>query len=254
MKRNLLVGVFLVLSFFSGKAQFVRYGGRFGVGASYVGDDLLVRSPIMGVNLGGYVDYVFSNWQNPWAENVYLQTGLNIVRRGTNFRQEFESMKSKGYFHNWYAQIPVLAGFKYEIPQLPAENYISFYVGPAINVGVFGRYWDRHVSPGLPQPSINYDTYRTMDKDARRSFKHIRRIDVSVIFGVTYQWHNFTFDLFMDHGFVPIKRVDDVLHPFDVPDEDGNPNMEEKGSNAYTGVNNAIILSVGYQLPLHIRQ
>lgn len=252
MKKLLTLLAFAILLHVSAQAQFVRYGARLGNGTSYVSDDLLTHSPIFGFSIGGYADYMFTDWKNPWAENVYLEVGLNIVRRGTNFQQVWVNMRSirQGFYHNWYAQIPVLAGFKWEIPQLPAGNFVSFYVGPTFNVGLFGKLWDRKVTPGMPQSSHNYDTFITGDKNDRRSFQNMRRIDVGVVLGVAYQWHNFTFDLYLDHGFVALMKKDDVLNGVVY----GNENSETTTNddrNAYTGTNQAIMLGIGYQLPIN---
>ena len=159
----------------------------------------------------------------------------------------------QGFYHNWYAQIPVFAGFKYEIPQLPAGNFVSFYLGPTFNVGLFGRLWDRKVTPGMPQHSNNYDTYVTGNKDDRRSFKHMRRIDVGVVLGVAYQWHNFTFDLYFDHGFIALMKKDDVLNGVVYGNETTTETTTttEENRNAYTGTNQAIMLGIGYQLPIN---
>ena len=250
MKKLLTLVAFAILLDFGAQAQFVRYGARLGNGVAYVSDDLLTRSPIFGFNLGGYVDYMFLDWKNPWAENIYLQTGLNFTRRGTNYQQVFVNMQSirQGFIHDWYAQIPILAGFKYEIPQLPAGNFVSIYIGPTVNVGIFGRLWERQVTPGMPQRTSNYDTYITGNKDDRNAFKHQRRVDVGVLFGVGYQWHNFTFDVHLDHGFIAIMKKDDVLNGvLSSDDEDATP----QDRNAYTGINQAIMFSVGYQLPIN---
>ena len=260
MKKILTLLAFAVILQFPAKAQFVHYGARIANGAAYVADDLLTHTPIFGFSIGGYVDYMFTEWKNPWAENIYLQTGLNITRRGTNFQQVFVNMLSirQGFFHNWYAQIPIIAGFKYEIPQLPAGNYVNFFLGPTVNVGLFGRLWDRQVTPGMPQSSNNYDTFVTGSKSARSSFKHQRRIDVGLVLGVGYQWHNFTFDLYMDHGFVALMKKDDVLAPFDQTQNQNNQNgnttqnnTKPEDRNAYTGTNNAFMLAIGYQLPIN---
>jgi len=262
MKKILTLLAFAVLLQVSANAQFVRYGGRLGNGIAYVTDDLLTHTPIFGFNIGGYVDYMFTEWKNPWSENIYLQTGLNITRRGTTLQQVLVNMTSihQGYVHAWYAQIPVIAGFKYELPQLPAGNYLNFFFGPTFNVGLFGKFWDRQVTPGMPQSSNNYDTFITGSKDDRSTFKNFRRLDVGLILGVGYQWHNFTFDLYMDHGFVALKYRDDVLAPFDRPADDGtgtetNPTQNatnvDMSRNAYTGTNQAFILAVGYQLPIN---
>ena len=254
MKKVLTILAFAVMMQFAGHAQLVRYGAQMGFGAAYVSDDLLTHSPIMGFNLGGYADYMFTEWKNPWSENIYLRFGLNVVRRGTNFQQvwvlEPRSIR-QGFYHNWYAQIPVIAGFKWEIPQLPAGNFVSVYLGPAINVGLFGRLWESRITPGMPQRTHNYDTYITGDKDARRSFKHMRRIDADIIVGVGYQWHNFTFDLYLDHGFVALMKKDDVLNGVVYNQTSGTPTTSNDDRNSYTGTNQAIMLSIGYQLPIN---
>lgn len=259
MKKILTLLAFAFLLQIPAKAQFVDYGFRLANGASYVADDLLTHTPILGFSIGGYVDYMFTEWKNPWAENIFLQTGLNITRRGTNFQQVFVNMLSirQGFFHNWYAQIPVIAGFKYEIPQLPAGNYVNFFLGPTVSVGLFGQLLDRQVTPGMPQASNNYDTFVTGSKDDRSSFKNLRRFDVGLILGVGYQWHNFTFDLYMDHGFIALMKKEDVLAPFDQSQNQNNQNdnsqnnTKPKDRNAYTGTNNAFMLAIGYQLPIN---
>ena len=111
----------------------------------------------------------------------------------------------------------------------------------------------------MPQASNNYDTFVTGTKDDRSSFKNLRRFDVSIVLGVGYQWHNFTFDLFLDHGFIALMNKDDVLAPFDNQNQNQTGtennttqnNTKPKDRNAYTGTNNAIMLAVGYQLPIH---
>jgi hypothetical protein len=262
MKKILTLLAFAVLLQIPTKAQFVNYGARIAGGASYVADDLLTHTPIMGFNIGGYVEYMFTEWKNPWSENIYLETGLNITRRGTNFQQVFVNMQSirQGFFHNWYVQVPVIAGFRYELPQLPAGNYINFFLGPTVNVGLFGKLWDRQVTPGMPQSSNNYDTFVTGDKDDRSSYKHLRRFDVSLMLGVGYQWHNITVDFYLDHGFIALMKKDDVLAPFDQTQNQNGQNGDNtqtqnntkpKDRNAYTGTNNAFMIAVGYQLPIH---
>lgn len=256
MKKILVILAFLAVVQLPLKAQFVRYGAQLSGGASFVTDDLLTSSPIMAFGIGGYVDYMFTEWKNPWSENVYIRTGLNFNRRGTNFSQDLTHMTSmrRGYFHNWYAQIPVIFGFRYELPQLPAGNYINVFIGPSFNVGLFGRRWDRQVTMGMPQVSFNYDTYITGTKADRASFKHIRRLDASVIFGVGYQWHNITVDIYLDHGFVPLMKRADVLAPLDLVQGKTEENMteaEKADRNAYTGTNQAFMISVGYQIPIN---
>ena len=107
----------------------------------------------------------------------------------------------------------------------------------------------------MPQSSNNYDTYVTGTKDDRNSFKHMRRIDVGLILGVGYQWRNFTFDIYMDHGFIALMKKDDVLAPFDQV-QSNDPTQPQQNNtpadrNAYTGTNQAFMISIGYQLPIN---
>ena len=80
-------------------------------------------------------------------------------------------------------------------------------------------------------------------------------MDVGVILGFGYQWQNFTFDFYLDHGFIALMKKADVLTPFDTApqiDEDGNeytPDAVDR--NAYTGTNQTFMLSIGYQLPIN---
>lgn len=256
MKKLLLLLALVAAVQMPVRAQFVHYGAQVSGGCSYVTDDQLTSSPIFAANLGGYVDFMFTEWKNPWSENIYLRAGLNFTRRGTNISQDLTLMNSmrRGYLHNYYAQIPVFVGFKYEIPQLPAGNFVNFFIGPAFNVGLFGRRWDRQVTLEMPQESRNYDTFITGTKSDRASFKHIRRLDASVIFGIGYQWHNFTVDIFMEHGFVALMKMADVLAPYDVVQGKTEENMTEQEKadrNAYLGTNQAFMLSIGYQIPIN---
>ena len=105
MKKILTIIAFVLALNISAKAQFVHYGARLNNGVAYISDDLLTRTPIMGFGIGGYVDYMFTEWKNPWSENIYLQGGFYINRRGTNFQRvwinEPRSIR-QGFYHNWY--------------------------------------------------------------------------------------------------------------------------------------------------------
>ena len=262
MKKLILLSTFALLVHFSAQAQFTRYGAQMGAGVAYVTDDLLLSAPIMGFQLGGYVDYEFTNWKNPWAENLYLRFGLNFTRRGTKLEQVWVLQKSirQSFIHNWYAQIPVIVGFRYEIPSLPAGNYVNFFFGPEFNVGLFGRYWDRQVTPGYPQADVNYDTDRSPNKKDSHIYKHIRRWDVSLLCGATYRRNNLTVNLYYDHGFAPLLYQEDALISSTTSATTQSGNDTSKGGtstsdpstgfadattrNAFTGTHQALILSL----------
>lgn len=248
-------------------AQFTHYGVRAGLGASYVGDDLLTTAPVIGANLGAFINYGFTTSKTAFADNLYLQTGLFLIRRGTYFKQELAAMNSirTGFYHTYYAQVPLLAAWRWELPLRVADQYVNFYFGPAFNVGLFGRIWDRRVTPGYPQSTMNYDTYITGTKEDRAAFKHLRRLDVSSILGVGYQHGSFLFDLYWDHGFVALRKEEDVLNNLEGQiwnqehaTKEGNanpavPTEKPKKRNSYTGTNNSVIFTVSYLLPVQGR-
>ena len=248
-------------------AQWTYYGARLALGPSYVTDDLLTSSPILGASLGGYAEYAFEEMKNPLADNLYLQVGLNLSRRGTNFDQVFTTMRSYryGYIHAYYAQIPAYIGYRYDLPYATAGNYINFFVGPSVSCGLFGRWYDRQVTPGNPQGTVNYDTRITGDKYAGRAFRQIRRIDAAAVLGVGYQWNDFTFDFIYEHGFVSLRYEPDLLVNTEITANGGNEvtythtnddgtttttTRRIKDRNAYTGTNQSFLLAVGYRIPI----
>ena len=259
MKKALYLLLAVLLLAANAQAQFTHKGARLGLGAAYVADDFLTSSPILGGNLGVFVNYGFENAQSFWADNLYLQFGLNVTRRGTNFEQVFEAVHSyrSGYFHNYYAEIPVMACWRWELPVLQPDHYLNFYVGPVLNVGLFGIFKDRQVTPGYSNSSWNYDTFLSGDKTDRRAFHHLRRLDASVQLGIGYKHGNYAIDFYWQHGFVPLMREDDVLRSLAITQNGGsNQYTDSEGNtqhldnrNAYTGTNQAFILSVSYILP-----
>lgn len=252
MKKYIFAILFVVLSSVAANAQFTHYGVRLGFGPATISDDMLTQSPILGVNLGGYLDYGFTEAHSFFADNLFLRLGLNFTRRGSDFVQEWIPMSSirTGFYHAWYAQIPIQAAWRYELPLPTAGHIVNFFFGPAVSVGMFGRLWDRWVTPGLPQSTLNYDTYVTTPKDARRVFNTLRRIDVSSTIGIGYQFRNYTVDLIWDHGFIPLKKESDILNELDRQTAQENGTTVPRERNGYTGTHNAIILSIGYQMPM----
>lgn len=249
---------------FSSIAQFTHYGARVGLGASYFADDLITKSPILGANLGGYVNLGFEDAQSFWADNFYLQFAANFTRRGSNIQHVLEHEMSirTSYYHDWYFQLLPMACWRYELPVKIPNTFVNFYVGPEVSIGMFGIRWDRCVSPGYPQESMNYDTHITGSKYDRRAFRYARRFDVGINLGIGYQYNNITIDLFWDHGFMPILQESDVLANLAIEQNGGSNDrriINEDGTvshvhldnrNGFTGTNQAFILSIGYQLPL----
>lgn len=264
MKKLFCIVIVAILASSNLHAQFTNWGVRGALGAACFADDLVLKSPIMAANLGAYVNYGFTDASAFWADNLYLQFGANFIRRGANIQQVFELQQSlrTSYYHNYSFQIPVLVGWRWELPVKVPNRFLNFYVGPQFTVGMFGKRWDRWVSPGLPQTAVNYDSHITGDKLDRRSFQHMRRFDGGLILGVGYHFDNFTLDFMWEHGFVPVMHEDEVLSSLSIALNGGStdlPVVNPDGSvthttldqrNGYTGTNQTFLIALGYNLPI----
>ena len=233
------------------EAQWARYGFRLGAGASHVFDDISSVSPVFGAGVGAFIDYGFENAKIAWNTNLYLEFGVNFVRKGGN-QQELVNHDNnlsvrECYYHTYYAQVPILLGFKYEIPVRHAGHYINVLFGPAFSAGVYGKYRDRKISPYNPHANANYDNYAIDDYAARDAFKYIRRFDADAIVSIGYHYRHFMFDLIFDFGFVPICPTDDAIRIIE-RDITG----DEKYEITVPGGNNlSYMLSFGYNIPIN---
>lgn len=234
--KKLFAILILSLSLTSGlKAQWLNYDFHMAFGYSQLTDDLISQGGIMGYSAGAYATIGFTNSRSVLADIFTLQTGLNLTRKGGRLYHEksgaFTSIR-KACYSGWYAQIPVLANFRFELPF--SEQYAQFFVGPAVSIGIFGHYNDRMVSPGYPQISWNYDIHNDP------AFKHMNRIDVELIAGVGYQWRNYVANIYVDYGFLSIGSTPDVLR-----------SMEEDAKRPDNPDGNIVMFmfSLGYQLP-----
>ena len=230
------------------QAQFGDYGVKVGLGWSSLEDDLATDSPVLSASIGGYINYTFAESESVLAEIFYLQSGLNIVRKGSNFAEHRENgnniMARTGYYHPWYAQIPILACVHFELPIRQEGHSVNAFLGPAISIGLFGGYGDRKITPGVPSPSANYDVNFNGSAADRAVFNHIKRIDVSAIAGLSYEYGDFTVSLYVDRGFIPTSSGDDILRIIQ--------NRQSQSSDVEVkipdGHNVAYMLSVSYQL------
>lgn len=247
MKKIFFSLLLLVALALPARAQFSAYGVQLGGGYSHVVDNLISKGGIFGFGVGGYVTYEFSEAKSVLADRFYLQGGLNIIRRGGQFEQSFNVVNGtvtytttrQGYYHAWYAQIPILASFRYELPINKAGHYVRAFVGPALSVGLFGNYSDRCVSPHRPQTSVNFN----IEKDP--AFDHMNRIDVDAIIGVGYQYDNIVANLYVDYGFLAIGKETDVLRTLENVQQGSTEEVFIPGGNIAT-----FMLSVAYQFPI----
>lgn len=237
--------------------QFGDYGVKACLGLATYTDDLSTKSPILGATLGGYINFDFTQTESPAGELFYLQTGLNLNRRGSVFEEVFENASNisirEGFMHAWYAQIPVLACLHMELPVREAGHVVGVFAGPALSVGLFGRYADRKVSPGVATYTDNYDIDVNGTPSDRSVFNHIKRIDVSAVFGLTYERGPLCVAFYVDHGFIATSKGDDILRIIEngqaqILDQANNTNTKPVEVKIPNGNNTAWMLSVGYRL------
>ena len=233
------------------QAQFGDYGVKVGLGWSSLEDDLATDSPVLSASIGGYINYTFAESESVLAEIFYLQSGLNIVRKGSNFAEHRENgnniMARTGYYHPWYAQIPILACVHFELPIRQEGHSVNAFLGPAVSIGLFGGYGDRMITPGVPLPSANYDVNFNGSAADRAVFNHIKRIDVSAIAGLSYEYGDFTVSLYVDRGFIPTSSGVDILRIIETQ-QGGGSTTSDVNVKIPNGYNMSYMLSVSYRL------
>ena len=230
------------------QAQFGDYGVKVGIGHATIDDDLTTKSGILGASVGGYINYTFHESESMLAEVFYLQSGLNLIRRGSNFEEVLETganlMIRDGYIHAWYAQIPILACVHLEMPIRQAGHSLGFFLGPAISVGITGIYNERKVSPFVSSPEANYDLRINGTAHDRDPFSHLKRLDISAILGISYEYKDLTVTAYLDHGFMATSTGVDVLR---LLEQQQNSNSDIN-VNIPNGTNVAYMISLAYRL------
>ncbi len=249
MKRISLIIVLALVLCGNAHAQFSDYGVKLAAGVATIEDDLATKAPLFGFNAGGYINFTLQNNPTVLAEIFYLQTGLNLVRRGASFEEIFENENTlsirTGYYHTWYVQLPILAGVHLELPIREAGHIVGVFVGPTINYGVFGKYSDRKVSPGMSTYHDNYDVNFNGSPDDRKLFNHINRLDIGAILGISYERGPFTFTLFMDHGFMATSEGEDIIR---LLDQQTGAIAEDVNIKIPNGNNHSVMFGVSYKL------
>ena len=242
MKKALVILTLITTLTFTAQAQFINWGVRGGVGLAGYVDDMAASSPIMGANAGVFLTYGFLNSQSALGENFCLQTGLNVIRRGTNFKEVFEKELNmsirEGYYSGWYAQVPILATIRYEMPIRTPGHRLLLSAGPAVSFGVIGTHSDRKISPSMPQRTWNF----RVDEDA---FNVLNRLDVNLILAAGYEYKDLTLMLHLDYGFMAVSEGTDVLKSSENLNYGSN-----KEAVVPNGNNIAVLLTVGYQFPI----
>ena len=260
MKKIFVIGLIGLMALMYGNThaqQFGDYGINAGLGLATYTDDLSTKAPIMGASIGGYINFDFEAAENSMGEIFFLQTGLNLTRRGSVFQEVFENESTlsirEGYMHAYYAQIPILANLHIELPVRQAGHVVGVFAGPAVSVGLFGRYADRKVSPGKATYSDNYDIDVNGTSSDRAVFNHIKRIDISAIIGISYERGPFTFSLYVDHGFVATSNGEDILRIIEngqaqILDQINNTNTKPISVEIPNGNNTAWMVGASYKI------
>ena len=259
MKKILLLGFIGLIGFMgnSARAQFDDYGVKVAVGSATLSDDLSTSSPTVGFNVGGYINYTFKHSPTALAEIFYMQTGINLVHRGNVFFEKREKETTlvyrEGHHSIWYAQLPILAGVHFELPIREPGHVVGFYLGPAVNYGVFGSYSDRMISPGNSSREDNYDVNFSGTEADRQLFNHIGRLDISGIFGLTYEYDKIALSVFVDRGFIAVSEGPDVMRILEgTTGTNTNTNTTNttnlQDATISDGNNFAVMLSLSYKL------
>lgn len=275
MKKLLLALTLFMSLAVASQAQFLNWGVRGGVGMGLHIDDMATSSPVLAGNVGAFLTYGFTQSQSLAADNFVLQTGLNIIRRGTHFQEVFERGLNmsirEGYYSAFYMQVPILATLRYELPLRSPGHRVLVSVGPAVSYGLFGDYVDRKISPGMPQYTWNYEIH----KDA---FEVLNRLDFNLLFGAGYEWRDLTFMLQFDLGLLAVSTSDDFLKtsemenykqsllppqeeldmmPADMAamviqtaDKNAAEAFRDVNMQVPNGNNFAVMLTIGYQFPI----
>lgn len=249
MKKIGLIGLIVLIGLIGNvQAQFGDYGVRFGLGPATIDDDITTKSGILGVVAGGYINYTFTATESAIADILYLQSGLNLIRRGNVFEEVLENgtnlMHREGYIHAWYAQIPILACIHFELPIRQAGHTVGFFLGPTIGIGLFGPYSERVVTPFVSALEANYDLDIHGTASDRAVFNHLNRFDFSTLLGLTYEREPFTASVYLDRGFLATSTGEDVLRIM----ERNQTNNEEINVKIPNGNNVAYMFCLSYKL------
>ena len=250
--RIIMVAViftFHLSPFTSAHAQFSDYGVKVGLGLATIDDDLGTKSPILGATVGGYINYTFAKSESMLQETFFLQTGLNLTRKGNYFEEHFEKgtrlIYREGYHHAYYLQLPILVGIHYELPIRASGHVLGIFLGPQVSYGLFGSYGDRKITPGINSPDANYDVNFNGSDEDRKVFNHIKRFDVGAIFGISYEYKEFTASLYIDRGFLATSEGVDVLR---IIENNQNGSSSKVDVNIPNGHNVSYMLSLSYKL------
>jgi hypothetical protein len=226
IRKLIVTSVLLVVFATSANAQFSAIGVRAGLGFATISDDLFMNSTL-GYNIGGYANYSFSIGALPEME---LQSGLFLARRGAKMVTTDLIKEIEDICQPWYLQIPLKISYTYRLP-ISDEHFVSVSVGPAANIGLFGKGYKTVISP-------EYVGIRGEENNSQSEYEMFdkwNRIDVSILIGFGYRFRDYTFDFIIDSGLlVPHSEMDALV----------------SDRNSFTGTQKSFIFSLGYYFSL----
>lgn len=242
MKKILVTLTLLAVAGFAAQAQLLNFGFKGGAGFAAHVDDLATNRPVLAANVGGFVNFGFTNSESFIGQNLQLQTGLTLIRRGSQFEEVLEGMRSvrEGRHLAYYLQLPLLVTYRQELPIRSPGHFGLVSLGPAVSYGLFGTTDDRKMSRGFPQADWNYKI------SGDPVFDHLNRLDVGFLFGVGYEWQDLSVMLQFDYGFLAVSEETDALKT----DQESRSYRTSDVLVVPQGNNFALLLTVGYQLPV----
>lgn len=227
VKRIIITFVGILFFSTSANAQFSAVGGRAGLGFAKISDDLFMHSTL-GYNVGGYVNYSFSIGSLPEME---LQSGLFLTRKGSKMEKTDKISTDEIIYNPWYLQIPILLVYTYRLP-VADEHFVSLSIGPAANIGLFGKAYRTIISPdyvGIWGPDKNSQSEYNIFDNGWKKF------DVSLLIGIGYRFRDYTFDIIFDSGFlIPLYESDALV----------------LGRNSFSGTQQTLMFMLGYHFGL----
>lgn len=220
--------------------QFTAYGFQIGGGYSRIADNLITKGGTFGATIGAYTNLEFNSAKTWAAQHLYLQFGLNFMRRGGGMYEEYSAMEGRYTsthectFSTYYAQIPILLNFRYELMSQTSHQNVRLFLGPAFSFGIFGFYDESMITPRIPNEKYNYKIEKAP------AFNYLNRIDANVIFGIGYQYNEFFASIYLDYGFLSLKDETDILRK-----------KQRTDSKIAGGNNMSYMLTIGYELPIY---
>lgn len=243
MKKILVILTLFVAFATSVQAQFTDFGFRGGIGIASHTDDLANNGPVLGFDMGAFIDFGFTGSQSLLADVLSIQTGVNIVHRGSTYEEVLEQILSvrQGSYSAWYVQVPVLAAFRMELPVREPGHIGLLNIGPAVNFGVMGQKNEIIFTHGYPQEDWNHKI------SGENVFNTLERFGVSFLLGVGYEYQDLQVMLHLDYGMTATRYDDDALAGSQT---DPSGAVIDQPKKVPMGNNCALLLTVGYKFPI----